>query len=32
VRGLEAGADDFLTKPISVGKFIETVRHFLGNP
>jgi len=22
----------YLSKPISVGKFIETVRHFLGNP
>ena len=30
LSGLEAGADDFLTKPISVSYFLETVRRFLG--
>ena len=25
------GCEAYLSKPISVGKFIETVRHFLGN-
>ena len=29
VAGLEAGADDFLTKPISVAHFLETVRTYL---
>ena len=28
----EGGCEAYLSKPISVGKFIETVRHFLGNP
>ena len=27
---LAAGCDAYLSKPISVGKFIETIRHFLG--
>ena len=27
----EGGCEAYLSKPISVGKFIETVRHFLGN-
>ena len=26
----EGGCEAYLSKPISVGKFIETVRHFLG--
>ena len=25
------GCEAYLSKPISVGKFIETIRHFLGN-
>src|SRR6202161_3396880 len=28
----EGGCEAYLSKPISVGKFIETVRHFRGNP
>ena len=28
----EGGCEAYLSKPISVGKFIETVRHFLGTP
>jgi two-component system cell cycle response regulator DivK len=28
----EGGCEAYLSKPISVGKFIETVRHFLGSP
>ena len=28
----EGGCEAYLSKPISVGKFIETIRHFLGNP
>src|SRR5580700_2094837 len=28
----EGGCEAYLSKPISVGKFIETVRHFLGAP
>ena len=27
----EGGCEAYLSKPISVGKFIETVRHFLGD-
>ena len=27
----EGGCEAYLSKPISVGKFIETVRHFLGH-
>jgi len=27
----EGGCEAYLSKPISVGKFIETIRHFLGN-
>ena len=27
----EVGCEAYLSKPISVGKFIETIRHFLGN-
>ena len=27
----QGGCEAYLSKPISVGKFIETVRHFLGN-
>ena len=27
----EGGCEAYLSKPISVGKFIETVRHFLGS-
>jgi two-component system cell cycle response regulator DivK len=27
----EGGCEAYLSKPISVGKFIETVRHFVGN-
>ena len=27
----EGGCEAYLSKPISVGKFLETVRHFLGN-
>ena len=26
----EGGCEAYLSKPISVGKFIETIRHFLG--
>ena len=26
----EGGCEAYLSKPISVGKFLETVRHFLG--
>ena len=29
---LQGGCEAYLSKPISVAKFIETVRHFLGNP
>src|SRR5215211_7389097 len=29
-RILEGGCEAYLSKPISVGKFLETVRHFLG--
>src|SRR3954469_12562272 len=29
-RTREGGCEAYLSKPISVGKFIETVRHFLG--
>src|SRR5476649_2751433 len=28
----EGGCEAYLSKPISVGKFIETIRHFLGEP
>ena len=28
----EGGCEAYLSKPISVGTFIETVRHFLGSP
>ena len=28
----EGGCEAYLSKPISVGKFIDTVRQFLGNP
>ena len=28
----EGGCEAYLSKPISVGKFIETIRNFLGNP
>jgi two-component system cell cycle response regulator DivK len=28
----EGGCEAYLSKPISVGKFIETIRHFLGTP
>ena len=28
----EGGCEAYLSKPISVGKFIETIRHFLGPP
>src|ERR1700733_4679875 len=28
----QGGCEAYLSKPISVGKFIETVRHFLGTP
>jgi len=28
----EGGCEAYLSKPISVGKFIETISHFLGNP
>ena len=28
----EGGCEAYLSKPISVGKFIETIRHFLGHP
>jgi two-component system cell cycle response regulator DivK len=28
----QGGCEAYLSKPISVGKFIETIRHFLGNP
>jgi two-component system cell cycle response regulator DivK len=28
----EGGCEAYLSKPISVGKFIETIRHFLGSP
>jgi two-component system, cell cycle response regulator DivK len=28
----EGGCEAYLSKPISVGKFIETIRRFLGNP
>ena len=28
----EGGCEAYLSKPISVGIFLETVRHFLGNP
>ena len=27
----EGGCEAYLSKPISVGKFIETIRHFLGS-
>jgi two-component system cell cycle response regulator DivK len=27
----EGGCEAYLSKPISVSKFIETIRHFLGN-
>ena len=27
----EGGCEAYLSKPISVGKFIKTIRHFLGN-
>jgi len=27
---LEAGCDAYLSKPISIAKFLETVRHYLG--
>ena len=27
----EGGCEAYLSKPISVGKFIDTIRHFLGN-
>ena len=27
----EGGCEAYLSKPLSVGKFIETIRHFLGN-
>ncbi|MGA9193778.1 MAG: two-component system response regulator, partial [Pseudolabrys sp.] len=26
----EGGCEAYLSKPIAVGKFIETIRHFLG--
>ena len=28
----EGGCEAYLSKPISVGKFMETIRHFLGSP
>src|SRR6202158_5992163 len=28
----QGGCEAYLSKPISVGKFIETIRHFLGAP
>ena len=28
----QGGCEAYLSKPISVGKFIETIRSFLGNP
>jgi two-component system cell cycle response regulator DivK len=28
----QGGCEAYLSKPISVGKFIETIRNFLGNP
>ena len=28
----EGGCEAYLSKPISVAKFIETIRHFLGSP
>jgi CheY-like chemotaxis protein len=28
----EGGCEAYLSKPISVGKFIETVRRFIGRP
>jgi two-component system, cell cycle response regulator DivK len=31
-RILQGGCEAYLSKPISVGKFIATIRHFLGNP
>jgi two-component system cell cycle response regulator DivK len=31
-RMRQGGCEAYLSKPISVGKFIETIRHFLGNP
>jgi two-component system cell cycle response regulator DivK len=31
VRIREGGCEAYLSKPISVGKFVETVRHFLGD-
>jgi two-component system cell cycle response regulator DivK len=31
-RILAGGCEAYLSKPISVGKFIETVRQFLGDP
>src|SRR5882757_5633161 len=30
-RILQGGCEAYLSKPISVGKFIETIRHFLGS-
>jgi len=30
-RILQGGCEAYLSKPISVSKFIETIRHFLGN-
>ncbi len=27
----QGGCEGYMSKPISVGKFIETIRHFLGN-
>jgi len=30
IKGLGVGADDFVTKPISVTSFLETVRRFIG--
>jgi two-component system cell cycle response regulator DivK len=30
-RIIQGGCEAYLSKPISVAKFIETVRHFIGN-
>ena len=32
VKGIEAGADDFLTKPINVKAFVEAVQELLAKP
>lgn len=31
-RGMEAGADEYITKPFSTRDVVEKVRHFLGAP